>query len=281
MAYRAHLLSLLREVESLYLEAFAPGAETASGERTDAIENRRGNRAAIVRILRDTDRSRDFTEHAISVLIDGFEQFAGFPQFVDETGKAIIRDANTGFEKMVEAQASGRKVKASIYAIDHRAKTSQMSRFLDRFRRDNTGLIRRLIGEQVVRTENIVREGFGEHVSVLAERIREATGTTESHAELLARDQTLKMNSDIQSFRAKSVGAEWYTWVTSNDERVRGRPGGKWANAQSNHWALHGKRFRYNDPPITNPKKGIRLNPGRDYQCRCTASPDLSHIFDD
>lgn len=283
LAYKSILGRLLREIESVYLEAF--GVPAPDGDRTDAIPGLRrggpGNRVALVRFLQNTDRSRDFSEHAISVLIDGFEQFAGFPDLVDASGKAIVRDANTGFERMIEAQGAGRKVKASIYAIDHRATTSQMSRFLDRFRRDNTGLIRKLIGEQVVRTERIVREGYGEHVGVLSERIREATGTTESHAELLARDQTLKLNSDIQSFRAKSVGAEWYTWITSNDERVRGRPGGKWANAQSNHWRLHGKKFKYTDPPITNEKKGIRLNPGRDFQCRCTASPDLSHIFED
>ncbi len=276
LPFASILSGYLREIESLYLEAFAGLG------RTDAVKRREGDRVSIVSMLRDTDRSRDtIREHTLSVLVDGFESFSPPGALVDATGRAIIRGANSGFDALVSAQGGAKKVKASIFAIDHRAKNSDMERFLGRFRKDNTSLIRKLIAEHVARTEQVLAENYGEHVDVLSERIREATGTSERHAVLLARDQTLKVNADVQAFRAKSVGAEWYTWITSNDERVRGKPGGKWANAQSNHYALHGKKFRYSDPPITNAKKGIRLNPGRDFQCRCTATPDLSHIFED
>ena len=279
VAYTSALSNMVREIESLYLEALGlphPATRHDSG----LVQRLLGNRPALVRLLQSTDRARGLTEHGLSLAIDGVMEYFGFNHLVDQFGRAVIGEANRGFDKLVDTVADGRKVKASIYAIDHRAKTSDMSRFIDGFRRKNTGLIRKLIGEQVVRTEQVVSENYGEHVEVLAQRIQQATGTTESHAELLARDQTLKTNADVQRFRAQSLGADYYIWVTSNDERVRGRPGGKWANAQSNHWRLHGKRFAFNDPPTTNEKRGEKNNPGMDYQCRCTATPDLSHIFD-
>lgn len=271
--YANLLKRFLREIEDIYLEALG------GAPREDAIP--RAKRRRIVDLLRNTDRSRDFSEHGISILVDGFEQMGPIPDLVDAAGRAIERSSNAGFDSLIKAQAGGRKIQASIAAVDLQSKTSGMGNFIELFRRDNTDLIRRLIARHVANTEKVLADNYGEHVSVLSEKIREATGTTENHAVLLARDQTLKVNADIQAFRAKSVGADWYTWVTSNDERVRGRPGGKWANSQSNHWKLNGQRFRYSDPPLTNAKKGIRLNPGRDFQCRCTATPDLSHIFDD
>jgi hypothetical protein len=43
--------------------------------------------------------------------------------------------------------------------------------------------------------------------------------------------------------------------VTSRDERVR-----------SGHAALHGKVFRYDTPPVTNPRTGEVNHPGQDYR---------------
>ncbi len=275
LPYSAALLGLVAAIKGAYLDAIAPEV------RHDAITSLMGNRVALINRLRNVNRARGFAEHDIAFMVDGFLEWLGFNQLVDGFGQAIVRDSNTAFDKLVEAESErrGQKPQARIYQIDHTSKTSDMRHFLDRFRRDNTGLIRKLVGEQVTRTELILRNTQGAHVDQLRDMIQQATGTTESHAELLARDQTLKMNADVQHFRARSVGADEYIWVTANDERVRGRPGGKWADAQSNHWRLHGQRFKYNQPPVTNPVKGIRLNPGRDFQCRCTATPVLDHIF--
>lgn len=278
-AYRNGLLRMLRELESVYLEAM--GAEPESREDSGLVRRLLGNRVALVRLLQKTDRARGLTQHNLSLMIDGVMEYFGQTELVDQFGRAIVRDANSGFDKLVKASAKpGQQLKASIYAINLKAGSSDMAPFLDGFRRKNTDLIKRLVGEQVVKTERVIANSYGEHVRVLRERIQAATGTTESHAELLARDQTLKANADIQRFRAQSVGANRYTWITSNDERVRGRPGGKWEDSDSNHFKLHGKQFEFNKPPLTNAKKGIHLNPGMDFQCRCTATPDLSHIFE-
>jgi SPP1 gp7 family putative phage head morphogenesis protein len=102
---------------------------------------------------------------------------------------------------------------------------------------------------------------------------------TKARASLIARDQTLKLNSQLAQARATSIGVRTYTWVTSRDERVRGRPGGKWANSAANHWALDGKVFSYADPPVTNPRTGERNHPGQDYQCRCIAVPNTDELL--
>lgn len=272
VAYTEALHALTAAIGDLYMEAFAAPREDNGSNRL------RGNRFAIVDILRKTDRVRGLSEHNISILTDRLLEALDFHTVIDTTAAAIIRDANTGFERLIQSSAKGRKLKTALQVIDIRAR-HETSRFVPLFRRNNTGLIRALVSKQVEATENVLAKHYGKHVVELSAEIQATTGATKSHANLLARDQTLKLNSDIQQFRSQSVGATKYTWITSNDERVRGRPGGKWADSDSNHWKLHGLVFEYNSPPVTNSKKGIRLNPGRDFQCRCTASPNLDHIF--
>lgn len=276
-AYMAVAGNVVKLVEAVYLELIGHVPEDSA--RDDALpRNLRANRPAIVEILRNTDRARELSEHGLSVLVDNFLQFLDFHSVLDNLGNSVVRDANQGFDKLIQAAGDGRKLKAQIAVIDHRA-AKDTARFLNGFRQKNLGLIRTMVAKQVENTENALRNTYGLPPRDIAKAVQSATGITESHAELVARDQTLKMNSQVQEFRARSLGADYYTWVTSNDERVRGRPGGKWANAQSNHWRLHGKRFQFSNPPVTNEKKNIRLNPGMDFQCRCTAAPDLSHIF--
>jgi SPP1 gp7 family putative phage head morphogenesis protein len=75
-----------------------------------------------------------------------------------------------------------------------------------------------------------------------------------SRAQLIARDQTLKLSADLTRTRQQAAGVTKYVWNTSQDERVR--PG---------HRELHGKVFSYDDPPDTG--DGELNNPGEDFQC--------------
>lgn len=82
---------------------------------------------------------------------------------------------------------------------------------------------------------------------------------SESRAELIARDQVLKLNGAITKARQENAGIVEYEWSTSLDERVR-----------ESHRALEGKIFRWDNPP---PETG---HPGEDFQCRCVAIPVLT-----
>jgi SPP1 gp7 family putative phage head morphogenesis protein len=89
-----------------------------------------------------------------------------------------------------------------------------------------------------------------------------------SRAELIARDQTLKLNANVTQWRQTEAGVERYIWTTSNDERVR-----------EGHADLDGEEFSWDDPPDTG--DGERNHPGEDFQCRCIAYPVIPELDDE
>lgn len=102
---------------------------------------------------------------------------------------------------------------------------------------------------------------FQRALGELEDLIRERADVSLSRANLIATDQTLKLNSSLMRARHEAAGIDRYTWSTSLDERVRPM-----------HAELEGEEFRYDDPPVTN-EDGDTNNPGDDYRCRCVAAP--------
>lgn len=149
------------------------------------------------------------------------------------------------------------------------------------FVRRNVGLVKSVGRDQLERLETAIREAdkTGLQVAPLRQQIQESFALPRARAELIARDQVLKLNSQITQERQKAAGIDTYIWTTVKDERVRGRPGGLWAASQANHWALDGTRQRWSERPITNPVTGARHHPGEDFQCRCQALPDVERIL--
>jgi len=135
------------------------------------------------------------------------------------------------------------------------------------FIRENVGLIKTLGEEQIAEILPILRKASaaGQRFEDTAGAIRERTGAGWSHAKLIARDQTTKLNAQLLEDNATKAGIEEYDWSTSLDEAVR-----------EDHRKLHGKRFRFDSPPVVNKRTGERRNPGGDIQCRCAALPVVS-----
>jgi SPP1 gp7 family putative phage head morphogenesis protein len=147
----------------------------------------------------------------------------------------------------------------------------------DEFRKLNVSLITNLRDDHVERVQNILRPAVtaGRRWEDVAKSLERELGISERRARLIARDQTNKIVSDMARLHMQAAGVEEYTWRTSKDDAVRGKPGGEYEDSDSNHWKLEGKRFRWNDPPVTNDVTGERNHPGQDIQCRCTAEPVL------
>lgn len=145
---------------------------------------------------------------------------------------------------------------------------------VDEFRSRNVGLIKDISADLLVDLETTLEspEAVGLTVSALTELLTGRFDVFRSKAEFWAVDQTLKLNADITQSRMVGAGIRRYVWTTANDERVRGRPGGKWADSPGDHWSLEGQIFSFGDDPITN-DDGDRNPPGRDYRCRCVAYP--------
>jgi SPP1 gp7 family putative phage head morphogenesis protein len=94
----------------------------------------------------------------------------------------------------------------------------------------------------------------------LRDKLLETGDVWESRAELIARDQTLKLNGAINRSRQQAAGVTSYVWSTSGDERVR-----------DTHAELDGKTFDWGAPPEPG-------NPGEDFQCRCVALPIIADL---
>lgn len=155
-----------------------------------------------------------------------------------------------------------RQVKVAV-GVDLPATEPAWAPLMERWRGENTDLIVSLAAEKVDRVKGILADaGTGTRVEEIAKSIREMGDVTRSRAELIARDQVLKLNAEVTETRHKAAGVEEFVWSTSRDERVR-----------PDHKALDGQRFRYDDPPVVDRRRGTRALPGVHFQCRCVALP--------
>lgn len=148
------------------------------------------------------------------------------------------------------------------------------------FLEENTALITSLPSKQIQQVQAIIApaQARGSRWEDVAKDIEERLGVTQSRARLIARDQANKFNSVMAEVTQTSAGIEEYVWTTANDFAVRGRPGGEYEDSEEDHWALRGKRFRWDSPPLI-PGTGERAHPGQRIQCRCTATPVVSDLF--
>lgn len=128
----------------------------------------------------------------------------------------------------------------------------------------NVGLIKSIPEQYHGKLRKIINEGIdrGDDAFSLRKQIQELGGVTERRARFIARDQVEKLNAAITEARQTRVGITHYFWRTSQDERVR-----------DSHAAKEGDRFAWSSPPADTG------HPGQDYNCRCTAEPDLSGVL--
>lgn len=130
----------------------------------------------------------------------------------------------------------------------------------------NAELIKSVPEEHLKRVETAVLGGVrgGDSPSRIARRIREATGVTRRRAELIARDQTSKLTSEITEKRQKQAGVKYFKWVTSKDARV----GDDHRRAAERDVGYGPGVYRWDRPP----PEGVPGNATRP-ACRCVAVP--------
>lgn len=142
-------------------------------------------------------------------------------------------------------------------------KTPDVQQALDFHMRANVDLITSIPEQYFEKIADSVTANFkaGMRFEDIAEDIARIGGVTDSRANLIARDQTSKMNGAFNEVRQTDLGIEGYIWQGAEDERER-----------ETHLANEGQFFRWDSPP---PETG---HPGEDIQCRCVAIPyfDLS-----
>ncbi len=127
-------------------------------------------------------------------------------------------------------------------------------------REENIHLIVNATEEYLQQIEDVLEdpENLGLRHEDLAKQLARRGEVSESRAELIARDQTLKTNAKVNELRQTNAGIEKYIWSSSHDERVR-----------EEHRELDGKTFRWDDPD-----QGDEGDPpGVPILCRCCAIP--------
>jgi SPP1 gp7 family putative phage head morphogenesis protein len=157
--------------------------------------------------------------------------------------------------------------------------------------RENANLISGFHSEGIntvsILTQRGVREG--RRYEEIAKEIRSRLNVSKNKAELWARDQTAKLNSDLTKRRSVQAGVSEYDWATSNDERVRGLPGGKYPDARPRHDVMAGLTCRWDDPSVYKDGDkwvsrsrigGVDQHPGKDYNCRCAAIPRVDKLLE-
>jgi SPP1 gp7 family putative phage head morphogenesis protein len=143
---------------------------------------------------------------------------------------------------------------------------------------ENVKLIKSIPADMLDDVEQVLREHFakGARVEEIAKALQERYDIGERRAALIARDQSGKVNGQLNEERSAEMGMDSYVWrcsggggPTHGDERVR--PG---------HRVLDGTKQVFSDPPVVDEKTLRTANPGIDYNCRCTAEPDVSGYLD-
>lgn len=115
-----------------------------------------------------------------------------------------------------------------------------------------------LHGSHIGRTEESRRKNMARKRAALRRQTDPTKGTGlpyryQSRYQLIARDQTAKLNAYLDRLRQEQAGIEKYRWLTSRDERVRDR-----------HRQYEGQIYSWDKPPSDG-------HPGEAVQCRCLA----------
>lgn len=127
---------------------------------------------------------------------------------------------------------------------------------------ENVDLISTIPDDTLEKMKDIVYDGYvnGRTTTKMVRDIQRVYNISKRHAVFIARDQTAKLNGQIQQYQQMDAGIEEYLWDTVNDERVR-----------ASHRELNGKKFRWDTPPVNS--DGRACHPGQDFGCRCTGRP--------
>jgi uncharacterized protein with gpF-like domain len=201
-----------------------------------------------------------------------------------DSGRGQTRLINTVAERVDRSNAAEFQ---RVIGVDVASLGAPVTHKLDAFRAENVDLITSIPEQMLDEVGDTVEAAWttGTRVEDLAEQIQKRFDVTESRADLIARDQTLKLNSQLASSRAAASGITRARWCTSNDERVRGNPAGLYPNPSKtgkprpDHYHLDGQEYTVGVGLVVSPD-GRVCEPGQDYQCRCTAEFVLDWLDD-
>lgn len=184
----------------------------------------------------------------------------------DELLRRIFRyvkpQAQLAFDQMADQVNKNNEKANALVGVQPRM-VPGLAKTLDDARRTNVDLITNASRDFLDQVKDVLAENEGVRHEHVAKLLEERVGVSKSRAQLIARDQTLKLNAALNEHRQRAVGVTSFRWSTSHDERVR-----------PSHAELDGQTFKWDDPPVVDDEEAT---PGEPVNCRCIALP----IFDE
>jgi SPP1 gp7 family putative phage head morphogenesis protein len=153
------------------------------------------------------------------------------------------------------------------FGIDVFSNSQQARDYLEAATFQNAMLITSIPAQYLEQVSNIVMANMraGMRPSYIEQQLVAQFGVTARRAKLIARDQTSKVQADINERKQRAAGFEYFTWVDSHDQRVRHRH-----REIANEVTELGKGvYRWTDLPLND--KGEPIKPGFEINCRCIA----------
>lgn len=190
-----------------------------------------------------------------------------FQSWANVTARKFVREADT---------SNLRRNNASL-GVDIYAGSTKMVDFTSLAITDNVNLIQSIPSQYLTDVESIVMNNIrsGGRASSIATQLQEKLNVPKNRAKMIARDQTAKVNGQLNAIRQTDAGFPYFEWDDSDDERVRHRH-----SEIANKVTAYGKGiYRWDFPPLND--KGQPILPGTDYQCRCIGRPVSQREVDD
>lgn len=153
------------------------------------------------------------------------------------------------------------------FGIDIFGDSPELVSYLEASVYDNVQLIKSIPDVYLNRVESIIMTGIrsGARSSYIAKSLTKQFGIEAKRAKFIARDQTEKINGELNAKRQAASGFKYFKWLTSKDQRVRERH-----RIIANKVTAYGEGiYRWNHPPIGDEK--IPIIPGQAPNCRCVA----------
>lgn len=241
--YYRELMRRQRAIGLLVRRAIAIIVERHKDEINARAEERADSEEDIVREIKRALKDVDF-------VIEGEWSEARTIEMLEDLGEEV--DA---FEKGQLSRTWKTLVGVEPFFSDRTTKT-----LMEEFAAENLQLITNLHRDTIAQLNDKLVDAArsGTRSEDFSKVISERLGVGASRAMLIARDQIGSMSGKLTEHRQGELGITRYRWITSRDERVR--PEHKERDGNIYTWA--------EGPPDGD-------HPGREIQCRCTASPIL------
>ena len=139
---------------------------------------------------------------------------------------------------------------------------------------ENVTLIKSIETQYHTQIEGAVMRSLqpgGRGLADVTEALQKYEGITDRRRNIIAKDQTRKIQASISIERAKSAGIKKFKWLHSR--------GG--SEPRPDHVAMNGNVYSYDDPPVIDRRTGERGFPGQAINCRCQMVPVIEWGDDD